>query len=35
MKRAIKNHLRDFVALAVLFLIGLGVSAYILGHQRL
>ena len=35
MKRAIKNHLRDFVALTVLFLIGLGVSAYILGNQRL
>jgi phospholipid/cholesterol/gamma-HCH transport system substrate-binding protein len=34
-KRAIKAHLRDFVALTVLFLIGLGVSAYILGHQRL
>ena len=35
MKRAIKNHLRDFIALAVLFLIGIGVSAYILSHQRL
>ena len=35
MKRAIKNHLRDFVALTVLFLIGLGVSAYILSNQRL
>jgi phospholipid/cholesterol/gamma-HCH transport system substrate-binding protein len=34
-KRAIKNHLRDFVALTVLFLIGIGVSAFILGHQRL
>jgi phospholipid/cholesterol/gamma-HCH transport system substrate-binding protein len=34
-KRAIKNHLRDFVALAVLLLIGLGVSAYILSNQRL
>jgi phospholipid/cholesterol/gamma-HCH transport system substrate-binding protein len=34
-KRAIKNHLRDFIALAVLFLVGLGVSAFILSHQRL
>jgi phospholipid/cholesterol/gamma-HCH transport system substrate-binding protein len=34
-KRAIKNHLRDFVALTVLFLIGLGVSAFILSNQRL
>src|SRR3954453_12783658 len=35
MRRAIKAHSRDFVALAVLFLIGIGVSAFILGHQRL
>jgi phospholipid/cholesterol/gamma-HCH transport system substrate-binding protein len=34
-KRAIKNHLRDFVALAVLFLIGIGISAFILSNQRL
>jgi phospholipid/cholesterol/gamma-HCH transport system substrate-binding protein len=34
-KRAIKNHLRDFVSLGVLFLAGLAVSAFILGHQRL
>jgi phospholipid/cholesterol/gamma-HCH transport system substrate-binding protein len=34
-KRAIKNHLRDFVALTVLFLVGLGVSAFILSNQRL
>jgi phospholipid/cholesterol/gamma-HCH transport system substrate-binding protein len=34
-KRAIKNHLRDFVALLALFLVGLGVSAFILSHQRL
>jgi phospholipid/cholesterol/gamma-HCH transport system substrate-binding protein len=34
-KRAIKNHLRDFIALTVLFLIGLGVSAFILSNQRL
>jgi phospholipid/cholesterol/gamma-HCH transport system substrate-binding protein len=34
-KRAIKNHLRDFVALTVLFLIGIGISAYVLSNQRL
>jgi phospholipid/cholesterol/gamma-HCH transport system substrate-binding protein len=34
-KRAIRKHLRDFVALMVLFLIGLGVSAYVLSNQRL
>ena len=35
MKRAIKAHMRDFVALAVLFLIGIGVSGYLLSNQRL
>jgi phospholipid/cholesterol/gamma-HCH transport system substrate-binding protein len=35
MRRAIKAHLRDFVALAVLFLIAIGVSSYILSNQRL
>ena len=35
MKRAISKHLRDFVALLVLFVIGLGVSAFILSNQRL
>jgi phospholipid/cholesterol/gamma-HCH transport system substrate-binding protein len=35
MKRAIRAHSRDFIALAVLFLIGIGVSAFILGNQRL
>ena len=35
MKRAIKNHLRDFIALTALFLVGLGVSAFILSNQRL
>jgi phospholipid/cholesterol/gamma-HCH transport system substrate-binding protein len=35
MKRAIKNHMRDFIALIVLFLIAIGVSAFILGHERL
>jgi phospholipid/cholesterol/gamma-HCH transport system substrate-binding protein len=34
-KRAIKNHLRDFIALTVLFLIGIGVSAFILSNERL
>src|SRR3954453_21577220 len=35
MKRAIRAHLRDFVAVAVLVLIAIGVSAFMLGHQRL
>ena len=35
MRRAIRAHLRDFVALLVLLLIAIGVSAFILGHQRL
>ena len=35
MRRAIKAHLRDFVALLVLLLIAIGVSSFILGHQRL
>jgi phospholipid/cholesterol/gamma-HCH transport system substrate-binding protein len=35
MRRAIKAHLRDFIAIAVLFLIAIGISAFILGHQRL
>ena len=35
MKRAIRTHLRDFVALMVLFLIALGVSGYLLSNQRL
>jgi phospholipid/cholesterol/gamma-HCH transport system substrate-binding protein len=35
MKRAIREHLRDFIAIAVLFLIALGVSGYILSNQRL
>jgi phospholipid/cholesterol/gamma-HCH transport system substrate-binding protein len=34
-KRAIRKHSRDFVALMVLFVIGLGVSAFILSNQRL
>ena len=35
MKRAIKAHLRDFIAIGVLFLIALGISAFILSNQRL
>jgi phospholipid/cholesterol/gamma-HCH transport system substrate-binding protein len=35
MKRAIKAHSRDFIAIAVLFLVGIGVSAFILSNQRL
>ena len=35
MKRAIKNHLRDFVAIIVLLVLSLGVAGYILNHQRL
>jgi phospholipid/cholesterol/gamma-HCH transport system substrate-binding protein len=34
-RRAIQKHLRDFIALMVLFIIGLGVSAFILSNQRL
>jgi phospholipid/cholesterol/gamma-HCH transport system substrate-binding protein len=34
-KRAIREHLRDFIALTVLFVIALGVSGYILTNQRL
>jgi phospholipid/cholesterol/gamma-HCH transport system substrate-binding protein len=35
MRRAIRAHLRDFVALTILVLIAVGVSGYVLGHQRL
>jgi phospholipid/cholesterol/gamma-HCH transport system substrate-binding protein len=35
MKSAIRSHLRDFVAMLGLVAIALGVTAYILGHQRL
>lgn len=34
MKRVIRKHLRDFVAVAVLALIALGVAGYILSQQR-
>ncbi len=35
MKHAIKKHLRDFVAILVLFVLGVGVAAYITSNQRL
>ena len=35
MKRAIRNHWKDFTAIIVLFVIALGVGGYILAHQRL
>jgi phospholipid/cholesterol/gamma-HCH transport system substrate-binding protein len=34
MKRAIRNHWRDFAAIIVLFVIALGVASYILSQQR-
>ena len=34
MRKAIKDHLRDFVALLFLFVIALGVGGYILSNQR-
>jgi phospholipid/cholesterol/gamma-HCH transport system substrate-binding protein len=34
-KRAIRAHLRDFIAILVLFSVGIGTAAYILSHQRL
>ncbi|HEX2084838.1 MAG TPA: MlaD family protein [Solirubrobacteraceae bacterium] len=34
MKRAIRNHLRDFVAILFLFVVALGVGSYILSQQR-
>ena len=35
MRRAIRKHLPDFIALSVVFLIALGISGYILSNQRL
>jgi phospholipid/cholesterol/gamma-HCH transport system substrate-binding protein len=35
MKGAIRKHLRDFLAVVALFLLGTGVAAYILSQQRL
>ncbi|MGE5636636.1 MAG: MlaD family protein [Nocardioidaceae bacterium] len=34
MRRAIRAHLRDFVAVALLALLALGVAGYVLAHQR-
>ena len=34
MKRAIRNHLRDFIAIIVLFTIALAVASYVLSQQR-
>jgi phospholipid/cholesterol/gamma-HCH transport system substrate-binding protein len=34
-KRAIKNHLRDFIAILVLLVLSVGVAGYILNHERL
>jgi phospholipid/cholesterol/gamma-HCH transport system substrate-binding protein len=35
MKRAIRNHLTDFIAIIVLFLMAVGVGGYVLSNQRL
>jgi phospholipid/cholesterol/gamma-HCH transport system substrate-binding protein len=35
MKRAIKNHLTDFIAILVLIALAAGVSGYVLSHERL
>jgi len=35
MKRAIKTHMVDFIAILVLVVIAAGVSVYVLGHERL
>src|SRR5437588_2142936 len=35
MKRAIKTHLRDFIAMMVLVVLAIVVSAYVLSHERL
>ncbi|MFL5826179.1 MAG: MlaD family protein [Thermoleophilaceae bacterium] len=34
MRRAIRKHIRDFVAIVAIFLLALGVSGYVLSHQR-
>ena len=34
MKRAIKNHLRDFIAILLLFVVAFGVASYVLSQQR-
>jgi phospholipid/cholesterol/gamma-HCH transport system substrate-binding protein len=35
MRRVIREHLGDFLLIAGMFLVGLGVAAYVLNHQRL
>src|SRR5579859_3355671 len=35
MKRAIRNHLSDFIAIMVLLLLAILVSGYVLSHERL
>src|SRR5438445_12738095 len=35
MKRAIKNHLGDFIAICVLVVLAIVVSGYVLSHERL
>ena len=35
MRRAIRKHLGDFIAIVALFVVGMGVGAYILSNQRL
>jgi phospholipid/cholesterol/gamma-HCH transport system substrate-binding protein len=35
MRSAIRKHLRDFVAILVLFVLALGVATYVLAHERL
>src|SRR5437764_14635314 len=35
MKRAIRTHLVDFIAILVLVVLAIGVSAYVLSHERL
>jgi len=35
MKRAIKTHMVDFIAIVVLVLLAIGVSGYVLSHERL
>ncbi|MBV8430765.1 MAG: MCE family protein, partial [Solirubrobacterales bacterium] len=35
MKRAIRNHLSDFIAILVLIVLAVVVSGYVLSHERL
>ncbi len=34
MRRAIREHLRDFIAIAALFVVGIGITGYILSQQQ-